>query len=253
MSVSTFLNKVEASDNGLEANLCTMLQSVRGTKQYWFVRHSELRRMIREWNSPTLFLTLSCAEYESTDITTYLKKINKVSSSYDIGKLCTEDPISVSRKFSLNFHAFFHTVIMKGAVLGTVDHFYWKKEYQARGAPHYHILLWIRDAPVIGQDDPDEVLSWIQKRITCHIPDEKTNADLHRLVTRYQMHKCSAYCKRKRKCGSTFITRCRFGFPRQVCESAVINCVEHSLKSRQKIYGLTRTELEIRVNDYNKY
>ena len=95
---------------------------------------------------------------------------------------------------------------MKGAVLGTVDHFYWKKEYQARGAPHYHILLWIRDAPVIGQDDPDEVLSWIQKRITCHIPDEKTNPDLHRLVTRYQMHKCSAYCKRKRKCGSTFIT-----------------------------------------------
>ena len=67
---------------------CTMLQSVRGTKQYWFVRQSELRRMIREWNSPTLFLTLSCAEYESTDITTYLRKINKVSSSYDIGKLC---------------------------------------------------------------------------------------------------------------------------------------------------------------------
>ena len=106
MSVSTFLNKVEASDNGLEANLCTMLQSVRGTKQYWFVRQSELRRMIREWNSPT---------------------INKVSSSYDIGKLCTEDRISVSRRFSLKFHAFFHTVIMKGAVLGTVDHFYWKK------------------------------------------------------------------------------------------------------------------------------
>ena len=36
-----------------------------------------------------------------------------------------------------------------------------------------------------------------------------------------------------------------------MCESAVINCVEHSLKSRQKIYGLTHTELEIRVNDYN--
>ena len=74
MSVSTFLNKVEASDNGLEANLCTMLQSVCGTKQYWFVRQSELRCMIHEWNSPTLFLTLSCAEYESTDTTTYLRK-----------------------------------------------------------------------------------------------------------------------------------------------------------------------------------
>ncbi len=48
----------------------------------------------------------------------------------------------------LKFHAFFRTVILKGEVLGKVDHFYWKKEYQARGAPHFHVLLWIRDAPV---------------------------------------------------------------------------------------------------------
>ena len=30
-----------------------------GTKQYWFVRKSELRCMICEWGSPTLFLTLA--------------------------------------------------------------------------------------------------------------------------------------------------------------------------------------------------
>ena len=46
-------------------------------------------------------------------------------------------------------------------------------------------------------------------------------------------------------------TRCRFGFPRQVCESATLNCVEDSLKSRQKTYQLTRSDLEVRVNDYN--
>ena len=65
MSVSMLLDKVSTSDEHLEANLCTMLQSVRGTKQYWFIRQSELRCMIREWGSPTLFLTFSCAEYES--------------------------------------------------------------------------------------------------------------------------------------------------------------------------------------------
>ena len=61
---------------------------------------------------------------------------------------------------------------MKGEVLGTVDHFYWKKEYQARGAPHYHALLWLKDAPVIGQDDPDTVLSWIQESIS-YLPNSK--------------------------------------------------------------------------------
>ncbi len=73
---------------------------------------------------------------ESPDIIEYLRRVNNVSSTYNIGKLCTEDPVSVSRKFSLKFHAFFRTVILKGEVLGKVDNFYWNKEYQARGAPH---------------------------------------------------------------------------------------------------------------------
>ena len=229
--------------------MCTMLQSVRGTKQYWFLRQSELKCMIGEWGSPTLFLTFSCAEYESPDITKYLRRVNDVSSSYNIGKLCTEDPISVSRKFSLKFHAFFRKVLLNGEVLGKVDHFYWKREYQARGAPHYHVLVWVR---VIGQDDPDKVLAWIEERITCHIPDKKCSPDLHRLVTRYQLHKCSSYCKREKKCGRhTFITRCRFAFPRPVCSTAKLNPVQDSLKSRNRIYQLTRTDSEVRVNDYN--
>ena len=246
MTVRTLLSNVQANNEQLEANLCTMLQSVRGTKQYWFVTKSELRCMVREWGSPTLLLTFSCAEYESPNIENYLRKVNDVPPSYNVGKLCTEDPISVSRKFSQKFHSFFQRVVKKGEVLGTVDHFYWKKEYQARGAPHYHVRLWIKDAPVIGQDDPDEVLGWIQERITCHIPNKESDPRLYNLVTRYQMHKCSGYCKRKRKCGNVFITRCKFGFPWIPCESAKLNPVTDSLKSRSKIYQLARAESETR-------
>ena len=54
MSVSTLLNRIQVFDEHLEANLYTMLQSVRDTKQYWFIRQSELRCMILEWGSPTL-------------------------------------------------------------------------------------------------------------------------------------------------------------------------------------------------------
>ena len=157
-----------------------MLQSVWGNKQYWFLRHSELKCMVRDYGPPTLFLTFSCAEYESTDIAEYLRRVNHIPSgtSFNVGRLCTEDPVSVSRQFSYKFHSVFHTVILKGQVLGKVAHYYWKKEYQARGAPHYHVLLWIEDAPVIGHDPPKEVLAWIQDRITCHIPDKVSNPEL---------------------------------------------------------------------------
>ena len=108
--------------------------------------------MIQEYGPPSLFLTFSCAEYDSPDIASYLHKVNDVPDGYPIGKLCAEDPLSVSRKFSKKIHDFFNIVILKGQVLGTVSHFFWKKEYQAHGAPHYHVLLWIAGAPVIGID-----------------------------------------------------------------------------------------------------
>ena len=66
-----------------------------------------------------------------------------------------------------------------------------------RGAPHYHILLWIENVPVVGIDCPEEVCSFIQERITCHIPDSNTSPDLHYMVRKYQMHKYSKYCERK--------------------------------------------------------
>ena len=201
-SVAEIMAMVDKNDLELEGNLSTILQPVRGTNQYWYKVKGELKCMIREWGSPTFFLTLTCAEYDSADISQYLRTVNNVPQSYHIARLCTEDPISVSRQFSYKFHDFFNIVIMKWAVLGTVDHYYWK-EYQMRGAPHYHIVLWIRDSPVLGRDSPEKVLSFIQERITCHIPDSKTSPDLHALVTKYQMHKCNAYCKRNLKFGKT--------------------------------------------------
>ena len=65
MPVGEFMDRVSKSDEDVEANLSTVFQSVRGCKQYWFLSRSEVLCMLREYGSPTLFLTLSCAEYES--------------------------------------------------------------------------------------------------------------------------------------------------------------------------------------------
>ena len=73
----------------------------------------------------TLFLTFSCAEYESHDIIAYLRTVNNVPDSYN-GKLCTEVPVSVSRQFSNKFHAFYKKVLLKGNVLGIVSHYFCK-------------------------------------------------------------------------------------------------------------------------------
>ena len=87
---------------------------MRGTKQYWFMKQSDLKCMIREYGPPMVFLTFSCAEYDCVDIARYLRRVNDdVPDNYPICKLCTEDPISVSRRFSQKFHAFFQNVVIK--------------------------------------------------------------------------------------------------------------------------------------------
>jgi len=78
MSVKSFLHKVDSSDKETEANLSTMLQSVRGTKQFWFLKKSDLNCMVHEWGPPILFLTFSCAEYDPPDIRACLHKVNDV-------------------------------------------------------------------------------------------------------------------------------------------------------------------------------
>ena len=103
VTAHNFVEGIHLSDHKVEANLQTMFQSVRGSKQFWFLRRSEVLCMIREHGPPSLFLTLSCAEYESSEISVYLHKVNDVPKKYPIGKLCTEDPISVTRKFKQKF------------------------------------------------------------------------------------------------------------------------------------------------------
>ena len=71
MPAGEFVNQVSSCDQEVEHNLCTIFQSMRGSMQYWFLRRSEVLCMVREYGSPTLFLTLSCAEYDSVHIATY--------------------------------------------------------------------------------------------------------------------------------------------------------------------------------------
>uniref|UniRef100_A0A1X7T9K9 Helitron helicase-like domain-containing protein n=1 Tax=Amphimedon queenslandica TaxID=400682 RepID=A0A1X7T9K9_AMPQE len=130
----------------------------------------------------------------------------------------------------------FNKVLIKGQVLGPVSEFYYKKEYQARGAPHYHCLIWIANAPVVGESRAEDVVRFIDERVTCNIPNKDTCPQLHEVVTRYQLHKCSNYCKKKRK----FIS-----------EETVLKNVQQSMKAEKRIYHLKRSEEEVRVNDYN--
>ena len=110
LTVKQFLDHINRCDVSTEASLLTVFQSVRGTKQFWYLKKCEVMAMIREYDFPTLFTTFPCVEYDSPEIVRYLHRVIEVPPKYPIPKLCTEDPISASQKFGKKFHDFILTV-----------------------------------------------------------------------------------------------------------------------------------------------
>jgi hypothetical protein len=76
-----------------------------------------------------------------------------------------------------------------GPFEGLVKHYWYRVEYQKRGAPHIHSILWIKDAPVIGKDSPQDIMNFISRFITCRMPDQVKEPEMHKFVSKYQVHK----------------------------------------------------------------
>lgn len=255
-------DNVKKNDQKLESNLSTTLGAVPGSKEYWSMKCGDLAVFDEKFGPASVFTTLSCAEYNWDGLYDYLKLMNQDLPKIDtlnFNQLMAIDPVSVSVYFEKKFRTFFKIVIKaKNGPLGEVEHYFWRREYQARGTPHIHMKLWLKNCPIYGVDSDEDVLKWITSHITCRMPDPIKEPRLYYLVMQYQVHKCGPSCQRivfggnKKK----YII-CRYGFPKPVQSQATLNSIHDTLRSRQrgqrciKLYNLARTYEERWINDYN--
>lgn len=254
----------------IERNLYTMMSKVRGTKEAWNSVKTDCDTMDAAHGPCTFFMTLSCSEYDLDDFREFLLKRNPDIpdiSFISTSTLCALDPVSVAEHFQRKFELFMEEVLLQDdGPLGKISHYAWRIEYQARGMPHVHMKLWVEGAPIHGRDSNEVIRQFIDKYVTCQLPDQGKDPVLHNLVLRKQLHKCGSNCYRKafakfrgpnsNSC-QQFLTRCRAGFPRQVTTETTVLKLEESLKSRssgkrvKKLYDLRRSAREQYINDYN--
>lgn len=254
-------DKIKKNDRQLEANLSTTLSAVRGSKQYWSTKCSDLKLFDEKFGPATFFLTLASAEYNWLNLHQFLINQNNDLDNIDstsLNQLISIDPVSTSIFFEKKFRSFLNNVLLaKNSPLGEIEHYFWRREYQARGAPHIHSKFWVKNAPIYGVDSDEVVMDYIEKHITCRIPDPIKEPILYDKVMKYQVHRCTSSCQRLvfNKGKKSLI--CRYGFPRPVQSKITLNTIEATLKSRQKgrspikLYNLARTYEERFINDYN--
>ena len=255
--------QIENNNQLLEANLATTMTAVRGSKEYWTQCYGDLRCMDEKFDCASLYLTLSCNEYDWEDLFIFLKQRNadlEHLEQLSLNDLIKIDPVSLSIFFEKKLRSFMSEVVLsQNGPFGQVEHYFYRREYQTRGAPHIHGKLWIKGTPKYGKDSDLEVINWIDKHITCRIPDPVTEPRLYGLVMKYQQHICTPSCLRLSVSKYKKGLMCRYGFPRKIQNRTSLNSIVNVLKSKLqgnkpiKLYSLKRRFCERYINDYNVY
>ena len=192
------------------------LKPVRGTPPYWQATQKDLFAMIRQLGTPDFFCSFSSADFRWPEVCETIMKQQGDTRNVDNldwdekCKILRSNPVTVARMFEHRFHAFLHGFILSDAnPIGKVIDYFYRVEFQQRGSPHTHCLFWIEGAPKFGKDEESKIVEFVDKYITCEIPDKENDPELHEIVKSVHQHskKHSKSCKKK---GTT----CRFNFPR---------------------------------------
>lgn len=263
MSAKAIIDMCKNADRGLDNSLESIFAQLRGLAEFWATKRRDLRTMTQDLGAPTFFLTLSPAEYHWDEMAAFLIAMNKDVPNIEKmrnGERCSFDPVMMCKFMHRRFRIFFEKVIKnKNGPLSEVIDFFWRIEYQARGLPHYHMVLWVKDAHKIYENMKAEIQAFITKYISCHWPSPQEDPILHKLVSLYQHHECSpGYCQKPRKVGKHFTRKCRFHFPRTVSTECVLRdpletCARRwkNCDSTCRLYDLPRRSHEMKVNDFN--
>ena len=205
-----------------------VLKSVRGTPPYWQKAVKDLMAMVKQLGSPQFFLTLSAADLQWPELLTLLLKqkgVNDVTDemienlSYeDKCQLLRDDPIMTARQFQYRLRKFFTTVLMSpNGPLGEIETYFYRIEFQMRGSPHAHCLIWIKNGPNVDSAPIPQLVNFFSKYISVSIPDPEDDKLLNNLVPHLQKHKHSVTCKKNKK------DICRFHFPKPPSNENIIS------------------------------
>ena len=153
-------------------------------------------------------------------------------SYVDKARLIQSDPYICATYFETRLQALRKAWSCPPGPFGTyqIDHFYYRIEFQHRGSPHAHIMLWLKGASVFKPGDVmviPRIVNFIDNIITCN------SEDIESLLFELQRHKHMHICHPKP--GGP----CRFGIPFYPHDSTIVltelNKEEPSYKNSKKL------------------
>lgn len=174
------IESAEYVNQCIEHNLA-FLKSIPNSAFYWSKRKKDLFAMLRQLGKPTVFLTVSANEVGWPEL---LKTIMKFGNNgknvtdeelkelrfMEKCNLVNEDAVTCALYFNKMVNVLMRVLQSKNcSPFGKyrVLHYFKRIEFQHRGSPHAHILLWLDNAPVkVLDEDREEAIKMVHQLIS---------------------------------------------------------------------------------------
>lgn len=182
------------------------IRNLRGSGAYFTQCTKELTSMMAQLGTPSFFLTFSADDLHWPDLR-YALLLADGRPHVDPFSLTAEEtqvliekfPVTVMRHFQNRFLALLNLMQNDDILFGgKVVDFWWRIEFQNRGAPHVHMVIWVENMPRLDQNMTEEELQSFIDRIdsiiSCKLPDSNEDSELYELVSNCQHHHHTATC-----------------------------------------------------------
>ena len=189
------------------------MRNVRGSPAYFQLLAKDLFAMIRLLGPATFFCSFSAAETSWNHLLRILGQIieKRTYTDEELEDLTFEqkckwiksEPVICAWHFEFQVQEFMKFLKSEHNPIGKISDFSYRVEFQQRGSPHIHILIWNDSAPIYDEEqDPIKVIKYIDKYITC-----KNDPEIKDLV-KSQVHRHTHTCRKSKH------KTCRFNYPK---------------------------------------
>ncbi|KAE8244021.1 hypothetical protein A4X13_0g6849 [Tilletia indica] len=144
--------------------------SFTGGPRFWQQKFHDAMALVRTFRRPDLFLTMTCSP-----------KWPEIQAALNEGQKASDRPDIVARVFHLKLKHVIN-LLYREQVMGRADGYVYSVEFQKRGLPHAHILLFLAD------EDKLRTVDAIDRVVSAELPDPDIDPELHLAVVTHMVH-----------------------------------------------------------------
>ncbi|KAF5335144.1 hypothetical protein D9611_010826 [Ephemerocybe angulata] len=141
------------------SSIAPLAKQVPGTVSQKIKMRNEIRSIIGQRGSPTLFVTINPSDYHNPIVSVLAKRPAHPSeleqlrsiTTKERGHTAVEHPVACAQFFDAMMRAFIRIILRHGrrgnspGIFGHCEAYYGTVETQGRGTLHCHMLLWLKD------------------------------------------------------------------------------------------------------------